>query len=471
LLLALACATRAIAAPPTSLPSPAAGSRADGAIRLFTARIKAEPEDPYNYQKLGEAYVAKARESGDTSYYDRAAKLLEKALELAPDDEGSLVALAAVDLARHDFEASVAHARRAVEISPRGPGGHAALGDALLNRGDYEEAERAYGTLQELRPGLDTEARLAQMRELNGDPRGAAALLERALEEARRRPVETATIAFLERTLGEVYLASGQHERAKPHYEAALASPGGRPSALFGLARIASCRGDARDAHELAKRAVEALPLPVFLAFLGDLEAKKGDEAAARRWYALVEKIGLLGPAFGRELALFYADHGKPEQAVRLARRELLLRRDVATWDVLAWALHKAGRSPEAFEAVGEALRLGTRDARFLYHAGMIDLACGERARGLELLRQALEVNPCFDVLQADEARRLVEAGNHSPSKGSLPISSTILSSRYWLGPKTNRISPFSQTTSRIWTESSGGSTVPRFTTTTRSSG
>jgi tetratricopeptide (TPR) repeat protein len=373
-------------------------------------RIKASPEDFYNYAKLGEAFIAKARETGDTGWYERAAAALQKALALQPGDYDSLVALSAVDLARHEFAASVAHAREAAEAVPERPGAWAALGDALVNRGFYEEAEGAYAKLRALRPGLDSDVRTAQMLEMRGDPRGAAALLERVLSDARKRLAPDETIAFVERTLGDVYAASGRRGEAEALYENVLQSTAAnRVPALMGLARLAACRGDDSLARAYAEKAVEAVPLPAFLTFLGDLDARSGDAEKARRRYALVAEIGRVGgPAFGREVALYLADHGDAEEAVRLARRELEVRTDVATYDVLSWALERAGRVAEAYEASREALRLGTRDARFLFHAGVIRLSCGETAEGRELLLEALETNPCFDVLQADEARRLL---------------------------------------------------------------
>ena len=53
-----------------------------------------------------------------------------------------------------------------------------------------------------------------------------------------------------------------------------------------------------------------------------------------------------------------------------------------------------------------EATRLGTRDARLLYHAGMIALAAGDADAGRARLRSALELSPGFDALQSRLARR-----------------------------------------------------------------
>jgi Tfp pilus assembly protein PilF len=72
--------------------------------------------------------------------------------------------------------------------------------------------------------------------------------------------------------------------------------------------------------------------------------------------------------------------------------------------DVLAWALYHNGRAGEARVYMEEALRLGTRDARLYYHAGMIALAQGEQAEAREYLARALAINPYFSPLEAARA-------------------------------------------------------------------
>jgi hypothetical protein len=52
------------------------------------------------------------------------------------------------------------------------------------------------------------------------------------------------------------------------------------------------------------------------------------------------------------------------------------------------------------------ALRLGTRNALFLFHAGMIRLRVGDEAAARSLLRQARDVNPFFSVRWSPVLRR-----------------------------------------------------------------
>jgi len=74
-----------------------------------------------------------------------------------------------------------------------------------------------------------------------------------------------------------------------------------------------------------------------------------------------------------RAWSLFLLDHGRrvPEVLAHV-REELETRRDVYGYDLLAWALHKAGRDGEARAAMDAALAQGTKDPLLLRHAAEI---------------------------------------------------------------------------------------------------
>src|SRR5262249_13650633 len=160
-------------------------------------------------------------------------------------------------------------------------------------------------------------------------------------------------------------------------YESALASFPNYHRALAGLAKVQAGQKRYQDAIAFYQRAIGVIPLPDYAAALGDVFTRIGRGVDARKQYDLVEYIGHLSAinktVYNRELALFYADHDlKPAVAVDLARKELDVRRDIYTYDVLAWALLKNGEPRQALAEMQQALRLDTRDARLYFHAGMI---------------------------------------------------------------------------------------------------
>jgi len=161
----------------------------------------------------------------------------------------------------------------------------------------------------------------------------------------------------------------------------------------------------------LEQRAVSRMPLPQFVAQLGDLYRAEGKLALARRQYALVGVIHRLFVANGvkadLETALFDVDHGiSLGHALALARRAHAERPSIDGDDVLAWALARNGRCGEALDWSRHALRLGTLDALKLFHRGMIERCLGQRAVGDAFLRRALSLNPHFSILWAPVARR-----------------------------------------------------------------
>jgi hypothetical protein len=106
------------------------------------------------------------------------------------------------------------------------------------------------------------------------------------------------------------------------------------------------------------------------------------------------------------DLALFEADHGDARHAPALARAAWRRAPSVRSADALGWALTRAGQPRQGLSWGRRALRLGSRDARMLYHAGMSARADGNRPLARRLLRRALRADPHFSALYAPRARQ-----------------------------------------------------------------
>ena len=411
--------------PPPTPPLPAAtllpdeSATAEGAIRFLEERVKRDPYDFIAHNKLAGYYLRRLRETGSMTYLDRASRAAHASLAAIPAEQnaGGLVALAQVEFASHDFAASRDHARQMIEREPHKSYPYLLLADSLLELGDYDGAARAYKQLEARSDGsglsqTTVEARLAHLDLLRGETDAAQRRLTIALAAAldeTRPPRET--VAWCRWQLGEVAFSVGDYQLAERHYRDSLTTFPDYHSALASLGRVRAAQGDLAGATEIYQRAIRIHTDPAFVAALGDLYKLTGREKDAATQYELVEQIDRAdGEHYHRQLATFYADHNmKAEEAYADARHEYELRRDIYGADAVAWTALKAGKLTEAQAAMKDALRLGTRDARLFYHAGMIARAAGDKEAARDYLQRALTLNPQFDPLQATIAKRALE--------------------------------------------------------------
>ena len=100
-------------------------------------------------------------------------------------------------------------------------------------------------------------------------------------------------------------------------------------------------------------------------------------------------------------------------------------------YDVLAWALYRNKRFDEAKTAIGEAMKLGTRDPDFFYHAGMIYDALGDRAAAAKYLEEAARTLRFTQLTPALVPGRFVPPPDTArcPRRQAIPISTVLASS------------------------------------------
>jgi tetratricopeptide (TPR) repeat protein len=405
--------------PPKGEPAPDEGDPAvtdarkfmyttDEAIALFERRVALNPRNYLALTTLGDLYERKARETDDLAYYARAEDVLRRAVPLAPPGYvRPKASLAAILCDRHKFAEGLALAREVAKADPRSIDALVTIGDALIELGRYDEAEASYRELQRKLPVPPSHARMAHLAELKGQTDEAVALLRRAIDEAKTLGGTPDNLAWFRVRLADLLFDAGRLDEAEGIYEAVLKEVPKHHDATAGLARARAARGRDREAIALYEKAVAIAPDPAMLAALGDLYAKAGDTARASACYDRVERATAGQPEYLRVLANFDSDHDRNlPKALELAREDLAQRKDIYGYDALAWALLKNDRPEEAAGAIAEALKLGTRDARLFYHAGMIHRRLGDRAKARDFLGRALALNPHFSPRQAEEARK-----------------------------------------------------------------
>jgi tetratricopeptide (TPR) repeat protein len=367
-----------------------------GALRPSSEAGAAEPARPAPTAealiRLGLDFQQRARETGDASYYTRSTAALERALRLEPGNRVAIGGLGSLALARHRFRQALALGRRAEN--------DAVIGDALIELGRYNQAFAAFDRLASTKPNLTAYARVSYGRELVGEITGAIRAMKLAVEAATGRPEPT---AWTHTQLGKLYWSQGRLAAAADEYRAALTAFPGYVYALDALAQVEWASGRPAKAIRLERRAVDTIPLPQFVATLGDLYERSGRPLLAKRQYGLIGAIDRLlasnGVRTDLETALFRVDHGiRLRQSLELARAARRARPSIDGDDVLAWALARNGGCSEALGYSKRALRLGTKDALKYFHRSRIERCLGHGEEAERWLRRALGLNPHFSV-------------------------------------------------------------------------
>jgi len=386
---------------------PAADSTA-AQIAKLQAELRGSSDDVNGLDALGLAYQQRARETGDPTYYTKSDEVLSRALRLAPRDLVATSGLGSLALSRHRFREALALGRRARAISPTTARNYGVIGDALVELGRYRQGFQAFDTMATLRPDVSSYARVGHARLLLGDVAGARSALRLALDASLG---QGETEAWTRVQLSKAAFSVGDIAPALAQARAAVRAFPGYAPAYDALAWAEYGRSHMHAAIAAEQEAVNRIPLPQYVAMLGDLQRAAGRPAEARRQYALIGVIQRLLVANGvdtdLETALFDVDHGiRLRSSLALARRAQRERPSIDGDDVLAWALARTGHCQEALGYSKSALHLGTRDALKLFHRGAIEQCLGNRAAARGWFRRALALNPRFSVLWAPTARR-----------------------------------------------------------------
>ena len=377
---------------------------------LTRAQVAARqlPDHAQYWIAAGRGWVRKARLSADPGFYVNVDGCASEASHVQPGLVPALELRSLVLMNNHQFEQARALAEQILKRAPDSVIADGTLSDALLELGRYQEAAQAAQAQMNIHPGMAADARAAHLNWLKGDDRSAKLFIRDALLDRNSADPEAAAWTFVE--AGMIYWQQGDYAGADAIFSEALNWVPKYPAALVGRGRVALAKGEATDAINFLSIAQRLHPLVETAWLLGDAYTLNADAEHAQQAYADAERQGWRGDKL--TLAYFFADKNKNSaDALRLLDEERRNRGGIYMDDAYSWALYRAGRFAEARRESVQALRLGTRDARLLYHAGAIELALGEQVRGRKLIRQALALNSGFDVTGAAEARALLASG------------------------------------------------------------
>jgi tetratricopeptide (TPR) repeat protein len=382
-------------------------SRTDKEISQQQQRIREGRNVELWLDRLGWAFVAKARESFDPGFYklaEQCARCIEKR---NPQSQEAMLLRAHVLQNLHRFKESETLSRRLVE--QRGLSfDYGLLGDALMEQGKLNDAVEAYQQMMNLKPDLRAYARAAHMRWLKGDLEGAVEAMQLAVSAASPQDAESA--AWVNTRLGFYEFQAGRVNEAEQRCALALSLQNDYPPTLLLKGKVLLAQSRFGEAVDALQRAVKLNPLPEYQWTLAEALRAAGKEKEASEVEAQLCQHG--AGSDPRTLALYLATrHESPETAVRLARTELDSRSDVFTHDALAWSLAATGKLIEARSEMQRALAEGTQDARLFFHAGIIASQAGQSADAARWFRKASELSQLLLPSERNELQNAVARG------------------------------------------------------------
>ncbi|MBV9155175.1 MAG: tetratricopeptide repeat protein [Acidobacteriaceae bacterium] len=360
---------------------------------------------------MGDAFMQKARETMDLSYYQRAESAYRKSLEIKPEYANALVGIAWVLSGRHEFEQSIQWANRALKIEPNRADAYGLLGDAATETGDYDSAFEYYQKMLDLKPGVASYSRAAHLLFVTGGYKKATLLMYKAVGAGAAYPENR---AWCMAQMALLDFAQGGYLPASQILTVGLKESPSNYHLLAAMGKVKAAMKDFPAAIEYYKKAQAIVPQHDVVVALGDIYKLQGRAAEAEQQYALVDFIRQLNKANGvagdLQLAAFLADHDRHlGEALELAESEYKVRPTVYAADTLAWCYYKNGHIPEARKFSVKALSQNTPEAMFLYHRGMILAKAGDIGEARKTLYQALSQNPYFDPLAAGVAMKMVQ--------------------------------------------------------------
>lgn len=338
-----------------------------------------------NLEKLGWAYVSKARGEFDPGYYKLAEQTAQCLTHKYPDSPEALLLQGHVLHNLHRFSEAEELARKLV--AQRGSWfEYGLLGDALMEQGRLEAASDAYQAMMDQRPGPQAYSRAAHLRWLKGDLDGAIELMQMTVQAMGARAGEAAAWAYVR--LATYVFQRGDHHSAQRLLNQALSLHENHAPALSAQGRIYLAQENTAAAVMSLTRAVRINPLPEYLWLLVEALYANQQPDQARRIAARLMKTGAIEDR--RTYALYLASTRQQfDTALQLAKADFAGRQDVFSHDALAWTFLAVNRIPDALQHIQQATAEGTQDARLYFHAAVINKMAGHEKQATHWYQKA----------------------------------------------------------------------------------
>ncbi len=344
-------------------------------VSELRTKIAAEPVNVKPRLQLATIYIAEARITGEHPYYYPAIhKVLDGVLGIEQNNFDGLVLKSSVLMSQHRFKEALDLATKAKTINENEAYVYGILVDANVELGNYEAAIESSDKMQALKPSLESYSRASYLREIYGDYNGSIKAMELAVEAGLPGSEPQ---CWSMKTLGQLYINSGQTEKAEKIFRNILAIRPSYAFAIAGLAEVEEKKNNLDTALALLNQATAIMPEFSFYEKMADIYQMKGENEKAQSTFTNVKKMLQEDEKSGHlvhlEMAKLLIKMNELEEAKQHLAKEYEARpKNIQINEELAWLAYKEKNIPESKKYLKVATRTGSKDPQLLSRAKTI---------------------------------------------------------------------------------------------------
>ena len=394
-------------------------------------RVQNDPGGAIGWRQLASAYLAAAREKDSPLLARKSQEAASKSLSIRTRRNASAaVILAEGQLEEHRFNDAMTSCQQSLAIEPNNDFAERTMTDIYFEIGRYDDARKMIGKHPEWSEDPGGLSILARQQELIGRSDEATVSLQKAVKLVESQSDTPATsVSWFHVKYGDLLARNGQLPSAESEYQTALNMNPGSWKALASMARLKALQSDSMGVIRFGTKLNDIAPMTDVVGLMEDASVALDDKPKAAKYSAQVLAMNKSAIEAGtktassvdqtrvhthdRMFSLYLADHNMMlPLAQHAATHEIANRRDIYAFDTYAWATYKLAMSPvkpassvaldahgnagliEAKQYMDRALVLGTKDAKLLYHAGMIEKALNHQEVANKFLAESKAINP-----------------------------------------------------------------------------
>jgi putative PEP-CTERM system TPR-repeat lipoprotein len=369
-------------------------------------------KDPKSMQALLALAQMRAKEGGST---EDVAALINRAMAANPTESAPHLGLIGLYLGKNDIKSALSAAQNAVAVLPNEAEILDAAGRAQQAAGEFNQALATYGKLAALKPDLPLPyLRMAEVEVAAKNKDAALQSLHKALKvmpdsleaqrgiimlelDAGRLPEAVAVARAVQKQRpkepvgyifeGDAYAAKRSWTDAATAYRAGLAQIPAATELAVKLHVAMSAGGNAAEADRFAQTWLKDHPKDGrFRLYLAEADTARKDYAAAAKQYRILLDA-------------------QPDNA--------------AVLNNMAWVAGQL-KDPKAVDYAEKANKLAPKQPAVMDTLAVLLMEKGDKARGVALLKEAVELAPQASLIRFNYAKALIKAGQKKEARSEL---------------------------------------------------